>query len=233
MKLLNMHNQDPDLDVGEADTLSDSIRRQLADEILAGRFPVNHKLDEQELADKFEVSRTPVREAIRQLASAGLVDIRPRRGAVVVSLDPDKIGQAFEAAAELEALAAGWAAIRATLVEMGELMDLYDNCEEALEDATSDEFAAANRIFHNKIADLAKNESLKAATRLVRVQTAPFQRAQFQLVEERRRSQEDHAEILAAICTQDREAAERGMKNHILRASLTVLRHENRKNNKG
>lgn len=228
-----MQNRESDVEIDEADTLSDSIRRQLADEILAGRFPVNYKLDEQELADKFKVSRTPVREAIRQLASAGLVDIRPRRGAVVVSVDPGKIGQAFEAAAELEALAAGWAAVRATLVEMGELTDLYDICEDAIEDATSDEFAAANRNFHDKIADLAKNDSLKAATRLVRVQTAPFQRAQFQSMEERNRSQKDHADILAAICTQNREASERSMKNHILRASLTALRHENNKNKQG
>ncbi len=232
MAIVDISNRISNLDSDETDTLSDSIRRHLADEILAGRFPVNHRLDEQELAAKFEVSRTPVREAIRQLASAGLVDIRPRRGAVVVSVDPDKIGQAFEAAADLEALSAGWAAMRATLVEMTELIDLHEMCAGAITGATPDEFAAANREFHDKIADLARNESLKSATRLVRVQTAPFQRAQFQSAQERERSQKDHGEILAAICNQDRQAAERAMKNHILRASLAALRHENNKKNK-
>ena len=78
--------------------LADSIRRTLADEIFSGAIKVNHRLDEQELADRFKVSRTPVREALRQLATAGLVEIKPRRGAVVVPSDPELIGQVFEAA---------------------------------------------------------------------------------------------------------------------------------------
>lgn len=212
---------------GELDprsTLGDSLRRRLADMILAGKFTVNHRLDEQEIADKFGVSRTPVREALRQLASAGLVEIRPRRGAVVVPVDQEKIGQAFEAAAELESLLAGRAAIRGTLAEKGELVELYDAYAASVDDDNAEAFAAMNRQFHDKIAELAKNESLMAATRLVRVQTAPFQRAQFQSPEERQRSMEEHAKILTAICRQDSDGAKTAMKNHILRASLAALR---------
>ncbi len=215
----------------ESSTLGDSIRRRLADLILAGQFAINQRLDEQEIADRFGVSRTPVREALRQLASAGLVEIRPRRGAIVVPVDRARIGQSFEAAAELESLLAGWAAIRGTLVEKGELVELHNACEGLVENDDPIAFADANRQFHNKIAELAKNESLTAATRLVRVQTAPFQRAQFQSAEERRRSNEEHAEILTAICRQDSDGAKTAMKNHVLRASLAALR-DNSSNHK-
>ena len=207
-----------------ADTLADSIRRQLADDILDGQFSINHRLDEQEIADRFDVSRTPVREALRQLASAGLVEIKPRRGAIVVAVEPSKIGQSFEAAAELEGLAAGWAAARASMVEMVQLTEAFEACDQALGVDDADAFATANRNFHDTIANLAKNESLTAATRLVRVQTAPFQRVRFHLEDERRMSQSEHAEILKAVCQQDSDAAKRAMKNHILRASLSALR---------
>lgn len=207
-----------------ASTLGDAIRRRLADEILSGAFEINQKLDEQSLADKFGVSRTPVREAIRQLSSAGLVEIRPRRGAVVVPVDPIKIGQAFEAAAELEALAAKWAASRANLLEKGKLTDAFEACNQALETNSPEAFATANRLFHDTIGAIAKNESLTAATRVVRVQTAPFQRAEFQSADERERAQSEHAEILSAICRQDGDEAHRAMKDHVLRASLSALR---------
>lgn len=208
-----------------ADTLGDVIRRKLADAILAGTFDLNQRLDEQELANRFGASRTPVREALRQLAAAGLVEIRPRRGAIVVPADPIRVGQSFEAAAELEALSAAWAAQRGSLLEKSELTDLGGACEAALEQDDPEAFAAANRNLHDKIAALAKNESLAAATRHVRVQTAPYQRAQFRSAPERRQSQTDHREIISAICEQDSEAAKRAMKKHILRASLLALRN--------
>ena len=211
-----------ELDPGS--TLGDAIRRRLADAILAGAFEINQRLDEQSLANKFGVSRTPVREAIRQLSAAGLVEIRPRRGAVVVPVDPIKIGQAFEAAAELEALAAKWAATRANLLEKGELTEAFDACKEALELEDPEAYATANRLFHDTIGAVAKNESLAAVTRLLRVQTAPFQRAEFQSADERERSQSEHREILSAICRQDGDEAHRAMKDHILRASLSALR---------
>ena len=224
MTLIEMQDDETWGPLDPGSTLGDAIRRRLADAIFAGTFAVNQRLDEQELADRFGVSRTPVREALRQLAAAGLVEIRPRRGAVVVQADPVRIGQAFEAAAELEALAAGWAAMRANLGEKGELTDACDACERALLTEDAETFAAANRGFHDKIAELAKNESLIAASRLLRVQTAPFQRAQFQSAEVRQRSQAAHREILATICAQDSDGARAAMKNLILRNSLAALR---------
>lgn len=204
-------------------TLGDVIRRTLADEIMSGHYGIDQKLDESELAQRFGVSRTPIRDAIKQLAAAGLVTISPRRSAVVSMVDPGKVGRAFEADAELEALAAGWAAVRADLTDKIGLRDLNEACGVLVENGTADAFAAANRAFHDRIGELSGNDTLTAAARVVRVQTAPFQRAQFQSMEERRQSYEEHRLIVQAILGQDMAMASHSTRQHILRASIDAI----------
>lgn len=206
-------------------TLADTIRRAIADEILAGEFEIGARLDEVELAKRFDVSRTPVREAIRQLASAGLVTIRPRRGAVVEPIDGNRVSQGFEAAAELEALASRWAALRGSLIDRGTLCKLNEQCRLAVDDADPKVFAAANREFHNKIGSLARNESLSEALRFVRIQIAPFQRAHLGSREERQSSFQEHDVIAEAIVHGRANDAAEAMRKHILRAGLSTLEH--------
>src|SRR5260370_12163000 len=93
-------------------TRAEELRLQLADEIVRGALPPGAALDETEIAQRFNVSRTPVREALRQLAASGLVDSRAHRGAVVARPSIERLTGMFEAMAELEALCAGLAAQR-------------------------------------------------------------------------------------------------------------------------
>src|SRR3982750_1425950 len=93
-------------------TRAEELRLQLADEIVRGVLPPGAALDETDIARRFSVSRTPVREALRQLVASGLVEARPHRGAVVAQPSPDRLTEMFEAMAELEALCAGLAAER-------------------------------------------------------------------------------------------------------------------------
>ncbi len=213
----------PTIALDPGDTLANAIRRRLADQILNREFDSETRLDEQEMARRFGVSRTPVREALKQLESAGLVEIRPRRGAVVVQVDSEKLGYSFEATAELEAIAAGWAAMRAKLDERKALLQLVEEGEKAMRSEDSDWFSSVNRRFHALLSDMARNPSLADAISLVRVQTAPFQRAQFRHPEQIRKTQAEHERIANAVFRQDGESARRFMKEHILRASLTVL----------
>src|SRR3981189_323821 len=93
------------IDEGEERALlSDRIRNALTDEIAAGVLPAGAALDEQQLADRFGASRTPCREALRQLAVSGLVEMRPRRGVVVTRITAARIMDMFETMAEIEAL---------------------------------------------------------------------------------------------------------------------------------
>ncbi|MFY0578599.1 GntR family transcriptional regulator [Cystobacter fuscus] len=84
--------------------LSERIRPALEEEIATGALKPGVALDEQQLATRFGASRTPVREALRQLSVTGLVELRPRRGVVVTPLSPERIMDMFEMTAELEAM---------------------------------------------------------------------------------------------------------------------------------
>ena len=88
------------------------LRDQIENEILTGDMPPGFRLDEVTLANRFGVSRTPIREALFQLASAGLIEIRPRRGAVVAEVGPERMVQMFEVMAGLEGMAGRLAAER-------------------------------------------------------------------------------------------------------------------------
>src|SRR5207302_2156214 len=91
-------------------TRAEELRLQLADEIVRGALPPGAPLDETDIARRFSVSRTPVREALRQLAASGLIETRAHRGAVVAQPSIERLKSMFEAMAELEALCAGLAA---------------------------------------------------------------------------------------------------------------------------
>src|ERR1700726_5318277 len=93
-------------------TRAEGLRLQLADEIVRGALPPGAALDETDIARRFSVSRTPVREALRQLVASGLVEARAHRGAVVAQPSIDRLTGMFEAMAELEAIWAGLAAER-------------------------------------------------------------------------------------------------------------------------
>src|ERR1700684_4470515 len=107
-------------------TRAEELRLLLADEIVRGALPPGAALDETEIAQRFSVSRTPVREALRQLVASGLVDARAHRGAVVAQPSLDRLNGMFEAMAELEALCAGLAAERMTAVERQALEAVHE-----------------------------------------------------------------------------------------------------------
>src|ERR1700760_123675 len=93
---------------------SDRVRRQIADQIISGALRPGQELDEKKLAEAFNVSRTPVREALRQLAAASLVDWRPHQSAIVAKITPSKMVEMFEVMAELEGFCGRLAARRLT-----------------------------------------------------------------------------------------------------------------------
>ena len=86
-------------------TKADDIARELEDEIVSGHIPPSTVLRQETLSERFEVSRTPVREALRRLAALGLVSFEPNRGVRVRSISADELREAFLVRAELESLA--------------------------------------------------------------------------------------------------------------------------------
>ena len=92
--------------------ISEKLKETLEERIVTGTYLPGMRLDETELAKEFSVSRTPVREALIQLSFHGMIDMRPRRGAVVTQISPRRLYEMFEVMAELEAMCARLAARR-------------------------------------------------------------------------------------------------------------------------
>src|SRR4051812_7428965 len=103
----------PEADTGTL-TRTDRVRRQLAEDVIPGVLKPGRLLDEKELAQAFQVSRTPVREALRQLAASDLVDWRPHQSAVVATITVSKMVEMFEVMAEIEGFCGRLAARRMT-----------------------------------------------------------------------------------------------------------------------
>jgi DNA-binding GntR family transcriptional regulator len=196
-------------------TLAGRLRMQLSDEIVRGELAPGVVLDEMELARRFQVSRTPVREAIRLLGASGLVDARPHRSAVVARPDKEQLLAMFEALRELEALCAGFAAERMLRAEHAALQRTQDMLSEIVESGDPQRYHEINEEFHGLIYVGSHNSYLSDLTFATRARIAPFSRAQFRNMGRLAKSHEEHARIIAAILAGDAKTASRVMRVHI------------------
>ena len=145
-------------------TLAENLRHQLADEIMTGVLAPGVALDETELARRFGVSRTPVREAIRLLDASGLVEARPHRAAVVAQPSPARLVGMFEAMAELEGLCATFAAERMTRTERQALESIHEKLRTLIHSGDPQRYHEMNEAFHAAIYNGAHNEYLAELT---------------------------------------------------------------------
>src|SRR5262245_17434317 len=176
-------------------TRAETIRQRLADDILLGVYPPGARLDENGLAKRFNLSRTPVREALRQLTATGLVEMRPRRG-VIVSLPSDSaLAEMFELMGEIEASCARLSAQRMSPAERIRLELVHRRSREAVRNNDREGYRKINFEFHDQIYRGAHNDHLSATALGMRQRIAPFRRAQFTLPERLARSFEEHDAI--------------------------------------
>ena len=217
-----MHGDFQKIDTG---LLSDRIRDALTDAIASGEIAAGTALDEQNLAQRYGASRTPVREALRQLAASGLVEIRPRRGVVVARLTPQRIADMFETTAEIEAMCARLATYRMTPLERGQLMELHADSAIAVRDGDIDAYDRCNRAFHEALYTATHNGYMAEQALAIRERLAAFRRTQLRHADRIGRSYEEHGEILTAIAEGDGETAARRMRAHMLRAAVALGRY--------
>ncbi|WP_375464384.1 GntR family transcriptional regulator [uncultured Methylobacterium sp.] len=196
-------------------TQADKLISEIADAILAGTLAPGTRLDEQMLADRYAVSRTPVREAIRQLASTGLVEVRPRRSAVVAEITAEHLETMFIAMGELEATCARLSAIRMTPIERRRLQVQHARMAALVEDDDVAGFAEANHVFHGLIYAGTHNSILSDMATALRRRLGPYRRAQFRSPGRLPRSQAEHETVTLAILSGDAAAAHAAMLNHV------------------
>jgi DNA-binding GntR family transcriptional regulator len=207
-------------DGGSATTTTARVTAELRHAILEGVLAPGERLRAEALAERFGTSRTPIREALGSLEVEGLIELQPRRGAVVRPFDSADLLDLYEVRALIEPFAAARAATR---LDQSELDRLNEIC--ALAEARSGDRKAAvddqiswNEEFHRVIVEGADSPRLQAAMRGVAGIPRAFRAAFWANEAERTKSLFYHREIVRALESQRPEAAEAIMRVHILNA---------------
>lgn len=197
-------------------TKAQHIHLAIADDIVHGRLLPGAALDETTIAATFGASRTPVREAIRQLAAIGLVDARARRGAVVATVGARELDEMFAVMGEIEALCARWSATNMTARERRHLLALQSESETLVSVGRRTAYIAFNNRFHEAIYRGAHNRFLADLALSVRQRCAPFRRAQLETLGRLAKSHHEHAAVVDAIQRGDADTAAVEMRAHII-----------------
>ena len=205
--------------------LSDRIRNVLTDEIASGSLPAGSALDEQQLADRFNASRTPVREALRQLSVSGLVEMRPRRGVIVTRMTPESIMEMFEEMAEIEALCVRFATYRMSPLERSHLMELHRSSQAMVEARDIDAYDSFNREFHIGIYRGTHNQFMVEQAIAIRLRLSAFRRTQLHQDDRLEKSRDEHDAVMRAIAQGDGDKAARRMRAHMLNAASALGRY--------
>lgn len=200
---------------GGAVTNTERLRIALEEEILSGVLVPGARLDEAGLSARYGTSRTPVREALKQLAASGLVLFRPHRGATVVKPTLADLIEMFEVMAELEAACARFAARRHTTEDRAAIDAAYTACKQAAQRADPDGFYAVNNTFHEAIYRASRNRYLERQTCALRNRLKPYRRQITFHPGRMTMSLAQHRAVMDAIFGMDQQAAARCMREHV------------------
>jgi DNA-binding GntR family transcriptional regulator len=226
----------------DGQALVDELAATIQARVLSGEIATGTRLRQETLAAEFGVSRTPVREALRKLQAGGLVEVQPRRGALVRRPSARDVREAYEVRAELEGLAAGLAASRIRDGELQRLREAQELFRHSIDSVLAwrqgrtaqeppaagphGEWMLANDAFHLAIQEAAGNRRLRATLADLH-KSFPRDLTWIVLSENARLLQENvaqHEAILAAIERSDAAESRRLMAEHVLTAGALVMR---------
>ncbi|MFZ6845766.1 GntR family transcriptional regulator [Undibacterium sp. RuTC16W] len=195
---------------------SQSLRESIEEMIAIGKLLPGQHLDETELANEFGVSRTPIRETLIQLASMGVVVIRPRRGAVVAELGPQQLVEMFEVMAEFEAMCGRLAARRMTPAEQQDLLAAHQACKDASTAQNSDDYFYCNETFHHIIYQGSHNAFLAEQAMALHRRLRHYRRLQLRVRDRVGASFSEHDGVVQAILAGDGELTAELLRGHIM-----------------
>ena len=194
---------------------ADRIREDIEQAILTGEFADGFRLDEVTLCNRFGVSRTPVREALNQLAASGLVEMKPRRGAFVRLPGFVEVVEMFEVMGELEAMCARLAAKRISDEQLKRFGLACERCEAAEAANDVNGYYRENEAFHQLLYEACGNGFLRAQALQLQKRLQPFRRMQLQVRGRVRQSLDEHRRIREAIEAGDSKRAAQTLRDHV------------------
>ncbi len=210
------------IDPGFQVTVRDHVHRTMRSAILSGRFATGEKINERALAEQFGVSTTPIKEALRQLETEGLVEALPRRG-VVIRFSSSWAEEMILARAALESMIAHLAAKRIEETGRGELLAIADRMREATASGDADGLVALNETFHDHIHRSSQCGYLAKLIERQQFYDASIRRVIHMDPGERQKALDEHEAIAEAIASGDADMAERRMRDHVVRSGDTYL----------
>jgi DNA-binding GntR family transcriptional regulator len=197
--------------------LYEDVAQKLREQIFAHELAPGSWLDEQNLALAFGISRTPMREAIKVLASEGLVTTKMNKGAYVTEVDRRDLEQIFTVLSLLEGQAAKETAIKASEDQLTELDNLHHRLEKAAADRDIEQFFEINVKFHELIQEIAGNKWMNGVINDLRKVLKLQRRDSLSRTGRLLSSLVEHREILQGILKRDPIAAELAMRKHLAR----------------
>lgn len=203
-------------------SLHEEVTEALREMIVSGELPLGQKVPEKELCAAYGVSRTPLREALKVLATDGLVTLEPNRGAWVSQITVGDLDEVFPVMGALEALAGELACKNITDEEVGQIRELHDRMVDHYNDRDLAGYFAVNQQIHEAILMAARNATLTVQYRSL---AARVRRARYvaNMTPERwRRATEEHETIMR--CLEDRDGARLAetLKAHLQNKLVTV-----------
>ncbi|MFT4151712.1 MAG: GntR family transcriptional regulator [Paracoccaceae bacterium] len=198
-------------------SLRDHVHDTLRDAIISGRLASGMRLNERQLAADLEISTSPLKEALRQLESEGLVRTEPRRG-TFVNFSPRQAEEMTLARAALESVIARQAARHGTEFYFGILRETIGKMRKAMEAADAGRLIELNETFHDTIHEASGCEYLRRLQNAQRLYDHAARVTVLAEEEVRRTSFFEHEAIMQAIVARDEDRAERLMREHILAA---------------
>ncbi|KFC65811.1 GntR family transcriptional regulator [Bosea sp. LC85] len=197
--------------------LRDHVHESLRKAIIAGRFSDGERLNERDLALDLGVSTTPLKEALRQLEAEGLIRTEARRG-VFVTYGPQQAEEMSLARAALESMIARMAAKRASRADVEVLRAQVADMEAATRSGDVERLIELNELFHGQIHEASGCDYLRRLQGKQQIYNHTTRVGLLREADERGRALAEHRAILDAIAAGDQDAAERIMRDHIVRS---------------
>jgi DNA-binding GntR family transcriptional regulator len=209
---------------------SDQVAQTIEQAIVDGHLPAGELLRQDEIAAHFQVSKIPVREALKHLEAKGLVTFLRNRGAVVASLSTAEIDEYMEIRALLEARAAR---LSAPLIGEPALAAARRHLDEFGRVANAGRWGELNWLFHSTLYAAAGRPILLAEIRSLYHKVERYVRTLLSLTNEIPRTQQEHAAILDAFVRRDPDAAAELTRAHVLDAGASLVNYLNDHRNQG
>jgi DNA-binding GntR family transcriptional regulator len=210
---------------GKEDSLSSVVALTVARDIIEGRLDVGHDLNSIDLAKQFQSSRTPIREALMVLENSGLVTIPARRRPRVVEPSTRQIREIYSLRAALNAIMAERLATTITESGLEMLQETFLRLKSAAEREAVDDFFWANVIFHDQVATLADDDTLKRSLEGLGLQVFRLRHSSMTLPGRIARSLDDHRRLLRAYQEHDSILASALSRSIVLSALGALIQH--------